>query len=122
MVGCTCILVILNTLKISEKIMIIITGKIKVQSSEELARVKEALIRRAQKSRTDKGNIEYIFSQNLEDPTEIILTEKWTDLASLQEHLQIPDEEFSKIIGSALIERAVVLSHEATAERTLLER
>lgn len=102
--------------------MIIITGKIKVQSFEEITRVKEALIRRAQKSRTDKGNIEYIFSQNLEDPTEIILTEKWTDLASLQEHLQIPDEEFSKIIGSVLIERAVVLSHEATAERTLLER
>lgn len=102
--------------------MIIITGKIKVQSSEALARVKDALIRRAQKSRTDKGNIEYIFSQNLEDPTEIILTEKWTDITSLQEHLQIPDEEFSTIIGSALIEQAVVLSHEVTAERTLLER
>ncbi|WP_299491090.1 antibiotic biosynthesis monooxygenase [Acaryochloris sp. IP29b_bin.137] len=102
--------------------MIIITGKIKVQSSEELVRVKDALIRRAQKSRSDPGNVEYIFSQNIEDPSELILTEKWADVASLQEHLKIPDEEFSKIIGSALIERAVVTSHEVSAERTLLER
>ncbi|WP_299402099.1 antibiotic biosynthesis monooxygenase family protein [Acaryochloris sp. IP29b_bin.148] len=102
--------------------MIIITGKIKVQSSEELSRVKDALIRRARKSRTDNGNIEYIFSQNLEDPTELILTEKWTDETSLQEHLDIPDEEFSQLISSALIERMVVTSSEMTAERTLLER
>lgn len=102
--------------------MIIITGKIKVQSSEEVEKVKDALRRRAQQSRTDHGNIEYVFSQNLEDPTEIILTEKWTDVTSLQEHLKVPDEEFSKIIGSALIERALVTSNEVTAERTLLER
>ncbi len=49
--------------------MLIITGTIKIESEEELARVKDALTRRAQRSRADEGNIDYVFSQNLEDPT-----------------------------------------------------
>lgn len=102
--------------------MIVITGRIKVQSIEELHRVKDGLIRRAQRSRADNGNIEYMFSQNLEDPTEIILTEKWVDETSLQDHLNIPDEEFTQIISSAHITKALVTSNEVKAERILLER
>jgi quinol monooxygenase YgiN len=56
--------------------MIVITGIIKLESENELARVKEALIRRAIRSRADAGNIDYVFAQSLEDPTEIRLTEK----------------------------------------------
>ena len=102
--------------------MLIITGTIKVESEQELARVKDALIRRAERSRTDEGNIDYVFAQNLEDPTEIRLTEKWQSEATLNAHLQIPDEEFSAIIGSAKILRAVVSASEVTSERELLNR
>ncbi len=102
--------------------MIIITGVIKVESEGELNRVKSALARRAERSRADKGNLQYVFSQNIEEPTEVILTEKWEDEVSLQAHLAVPDEEFSKIITSGLIQSAVVVSGEVASERVLLER
>ncbi|MFT4583829.1 MAG: quinol monooxygenase YgiN [Gammaproteobacteria bacterium] len=102
--------------------MIVITGIIKLESENELARVKEALIRRAIRSRADAGNIDYVFAQSLEDPTEIRLTEKWEDEATLNAHLKIPDEEFGVIITTAKIERAVVVSSEVSSERELLNR
>ena len=102
--------------------MLIITGTIKVESEEEVARVKDALVRRAERSRADEGNIDYVFAQNLEDPTEIRLTEKWQSEATLNAHLQIPDKEFSEIIGSARIRRAVVTASDVNSERELLNR
>mgnify|MGYP001191211439 CR=1 FL=1 len=91
--------------------MLIITGTIK-----------DALMRRAQRSRADEGNMDYVFSQNLEDPTEIRLTEKWESEATLTAHLQISDDEFAEVVGSAKIESAVVTSNEVTKERELLNR
>jgi quinol monooxygenase YgiN len=102
--------------------MIVITGTIKLESVDELERVKEALIRRAVRSRADAGNIGYVFSQSLEDPTEIRLTEKWEDETTLNAHLKIPDDEFGTIITTAKIERAIVVSSEVTAEKELLNR
>ncbi|MFT4561543.1 MAG: quinol monooxygenase YgiN [Gammaproteobacteria bacterium] len=102
--------------------MIVITGTIKLESVDELERVKAALIRRAVRSRADAGNIDYVFSQSLEDPTEIRLTEKWEDETTLNAHLKIPDEEFGVIITTAKIERAIVVSSEVTAEKELLNR
>ncbi|MGI9285299.1 MAG: putative quinol monooxygenase [Pseudomonadales bacterium] len=102
--------------------MLIITGTIKVESEEELARVKDALVRRAKKSRADEGNIDYVFAKNLEDPTEIRLTEKWEDEATLTAHLETPDDEFDAVISAAKIERAMVVSHEVSSKRELLNR
>lgn len=53
--------------------MVIVLGKITLQSADETDRVLGALIVRAQKSRADKGNIEYSFSRSLEDAKEILL-------------------------------------------------
>ncbi len=102
--------------------MLIITGIIKTSSEQELEQVKSALIKRAVKSRQDKGNIDYAFSVNIEDPTEIRLTEKWESEELLNAHLQIPDEEFSAVVGAASIESAVVVSNEVTGEKQLLNR
>ncbi len=102
--------------------MIIITGTIKLETEDELNRVKPALNRRAERSRADKGNLQYVFSQNIEEPTEVILIEKWENEVSLHAHLQVPDEEFSEILNTALIQRAVVVSSEVVSERVLLER
>lgn len=102
--------------------MIIITGTIKVETEDEFTRVKDALVRRAKRSREDEGNIDYVFSQNLEDPTIIHLTEKWKNDTVLNAHLQIPDEEFGTILDTAKIERATVVSYEIAKERVLLER
>jgi len=102
--------------------MLIVTGIIKTESLEELERVKGALVSRAVKSRGDEGCIAYTFSVNLEDSTEIMLTEKWESEESLNAHLQIPDEEFSSVIGTAKIERAIVVSHEVTSGKELLNR
>lgn len=102
--------------------MLIINGTIKLESVDEVDRVSAALVRRAGRSRADAGNIDYVFTRNLEDPTEIRLFEKWTDEASLDAHLQQPDEEFNAILATAKIERAVVVASDVAGERELLNR
>ena len=102
--------------------MIIISGVINVESEEELQRVRAALIRRAERSRSDAGNIDYVFAQNLENPTEIRLIEQWESEQLLNQHLQIPDDEFQEVIGTAKITSARVVAHDGDNERVLLER
>ena len=102
--------------------MLIITGTIRLESEAELERVEGALSRRAQRSRSDAGNIDYVFARSLEDPCEIRLVEKWEDEASLNAHLALPDEEFNDVIANARIERAIVTAHDASNERELMKR
>jgi len=102
--------------------MLIITGTIKLESEDEFARVRAALVRRAERSRADEGNLDYVFTQNLEDPTEIRLVEKWISEELLNAHLQQPDEEFNNIIATAKIDSAVVVASDINGERELLRR
>jgi len=102
--------------------MILVTGSIKLESEEELENVRQALIGRAQRSRKDAGCIAYVFSQSLEDSTEIILTEKWESAELLQAHLEIPDEEFGALLSTAKITAATIVSNEADEERVLMQR
>lgn len=102
--------------------MVIISGSIKLTSESELLSVKDALIRRAVRSRADAGNIDYVFTQSLEDPTEIRLIEKWQDEDSLNAHLKIPDEEFNAVLANAKIVSASVLSSTVSSEKELMKR
>jgi len=102
--------------------MIIITGTIRVETEQEFLSVREALVARVERSRKDSGNIEYAFSQNLADPCLIHLMEKWEDEASLQAHLEIPDEEFSEVMTNVSIVSARVTSYEAANEKVLMSR
>ena len=102
--------------------MIIITGTIKVESEKEFLSVREALVARTRRSKKDKGNIEYAFSQDLADPGLVHLIEKWEDEASLHAHLEIPDEEFSQVMTNANIVSARVTSYEAADEKLLMSR
>ena len=102
--------------------MIIITGTIKVETEQEFLSVRGALIARAQRSRKDSGNIEYACSQNIADPGLIHLIEKWEDEASLQAHLEIPDEEFSEVMTNTSIVSARVTSYAAANEKVLMSR
>lgn len=102
--------------------MLIILGTIKLESAAEADRLLPALQRRAARSRRDEGNIDYVFTRNLEEPTEIRLIEKWTSEASLNAHLAQADEEFDRTLASAKIERAVVVASDIAGERELLKR
>lgn len=102
--------------------MIIVTGIFELESPEEAAQVKQALINRAQRSRKDAGCIEYDFSQSLEEATQLRLTEKWESAEALQAHLEIVDEEFNTVMGTAKISRSIVVSNEAGEDRVLMER
>lgn len=102
--------------------MVIVLGKITLQSADEATRVLSALIDRAKKSRADEGNIEYSFSRSLEDTKEILLTEVWESEALLMAHLQIPDPDFNNVLATARIERAVVKAYDALNERVLMTR
>ncbi len=102
--------------------MILVTGSIKFESKEELENVSQALIGRAQRSRKDAGCITYVFSRSLEDPSEIILTEKWESAELLQAHLEIPDEEFAVLLTTAKIASATIVSNTSSEEQVLMQR
>jgi quinol monooxygenase YgiN len=102
--------------------MIIVTGTVNFESLDEVEQVTQALISRAQRSRKDAGCIGYSFSKNLEDPTEICLTEKWESAELLQAHLEIVDGKFNTLLDTAKITRAIVVSREASEDRILMER
>ncbi len=102
--------------------MIIVTGSIKLESVEEFESARQALMNRAQRSRADAGCIDYAFSENLEDPTEIRLTEKWENAELLQAHLEILDEEFNAVMATAKISTANIVSNEAGENRGLMQR
>ncbi len=102
--------------------MVIVLGKITLQTATEADRVLTALIARAQKSRADAGNLEYSFSRNLEDPKEILLTEVWESEGLLMAHLQIPDPDFNNVLATAKIENAVVKAYDGSNERLLMKR
>ena len=102
--------------------MVIILGTIKLESEREARRVHNGLITRATRSRADAGNLDYVFSFNVEDPTEVCLTEVWESDELLKAHLAIPDPEFSNILTTAKIERARVVAYDGSNERVLMSR
>lgn len=102
--------------------MIIVTGKIEVSSSDEIERVRSALVRRAEKSRADEGCLDYVFSVAVDKPTEIRLFEVWESEELLDAHLLVPDEEFNQMLAGAAISSARVVMHEVAESRELMAR
>lgn len=102
--------------------MLVILDTITLESADEVERLAPVLKSRAERSRRDAGNIDYVFTRNLEDPTEIRLLEKWTNEAALNAHLQQADEAFDHALANAAIKRAVVVASDIAGERELLRR
>ena len=100
--------------------MIIVSGSIKFASVEELENAKQALKDRAARSREDAGCTDYVLSQNLEDPAQILLSEKWESDELLKAHLVIPDEEFGALMATAKIASAIIVSSESGEEQILM--
>ncbi|MBD3648119.1 MAG: antibiotic biosynthesis monooxygenase [Pseudomonadales bacterium] len=91
-------------------------------SEKQIEEVREILIKRAERSRQDDGCRDYAFSINIEDPRELRLVERWESEEKLMAHLNTPDEEFTRIIDTTEVERAIVVVSEVTVERELLKR
>lgn len=102
--------------------MIIVLGKIVLDSPAEADRLLAALAARAHRSRADAGNLEYVFSRSLESASEIRLTEIWESEALLMAHLQVPDPDFNALLATARIRSALVKAYDGTNERTLMTR
>ena len=102
--------------------MILVTGKIELASLEEVARVKAALMRRAEKSRADEGCLEYVFSVELDNPRQIRLFEMWQSEELLNAHLMVPDDEFNLLLANADIKTARVDMHDVSTSRELMSR
>ena len=81
--------------------MIIVSGTIEVGSEAEIDRVRAALVHRAEKSRSDKGCVDYVFSVSVDRSTEIRLFEMWESEELLNAHLMVPDEEFNSMLSEA---------------------
>ena len=102
--------------------MVIILGTIKLESAADFDKIEDVLVRRAERSKADQGNIEYAFSRGIEDPAEIRLTEIWESEESLNTHLQLPDDEFNAMLEATNIASAIVTLYTSTDERVLMKR
>ena len=78
--------------------MLVTTGTIQLGEQTDVPGITQVLSNRAKRSRKDKGCIDYAFSVSVENPKEIRLIEKWESEELLNQHLQIPDPEFSRAL------------------------
>ena len=102
--------------------MRVITGRFIVDSASEVARVRDALVGRVERSRGHAGCIDYQFAQSLVDPCEILLVDKWASQGDLDAHMAIPDTEFSEVLATARIRSLHIFVCEAGEERVMMER
>ena len=102
--------------------MLVIVGTIVFESADDISEVRDALVRRAQRSRNDEGCLDYQFSVALDAPNEIRLIEVWESEQTLQAHLDVPDPEFNELVARGSFSSAVVEAHSVSATREMLRR
>ncbi len=69
--------------------MIIVNAKI-VSDADNIRAMQTAIAKMEEASRAEEGCDDYTFSVELNDPNVIRITERWVDMAALQNHFGLP--------------------------------
>ena len=94
--------------------MIIVNGRIET-TSEAIAAAKDAVAAMETASRAESGCHDYTFSVELNDPNVIRITERWEDMAALEDHFATPHmAEFQKVMAANPPKSATVYFYDAT--------
>jgi quinol monooxygenase YgiN len=99
--------------------VIVVVGKIEVESPEDITRIEEALKARMTRTRAEPGNLDYSFSVEIGTPTVMYVNEKWVNQAALNAHLDIIDDEFSAAISTAHAINVSLHAYAVSSEQNL---
>jgi quinol monooxygenase YgiN len=69
--------------------MIVVNGTIR-STEDDIRALREAVAKMESLSRAEQGCDDYTFSIELNEPTVVRITERWTSLEALQAHFQAP--------------------------------
>jgi quinol monooxygenase YgiN len=98
---------------------ILVHGRARIRS-DKLEAVRTAAIHMSKASQTEPGCRRYQFSQDLADPTVLVLTEEWTSEEALRTHLASPAfAEFAELFGQAVDGAPQFVRFNAADERPL---
>lgn len=104
--------------------MIIVEGWVRLESAEEVARLREAALEMMRATRTtETGCLEYAYAIDLADPSLLRVVERWADAGALDAHFQTPHmAAFGQAIAGARILEMSVKAYAAEELRTLMRR
>lgn len=93
--------------------MIVVTGIVEVDP-ENLEAMKGAMAAMEQASRAEPGCGDYTFSVEVNDPSKVRITERWTDKAALAEHFASPHmAAFQEAMGQHPPKQMTITFYEA---------
>lgn len=104
--------------------MIIVEGWVRLESADEIERLRSAAIETARATKADEpGCLEYAYAIDLGDKSLLRIIERWTDEAALSAHLETQHvAAFRQTIANAKIASASVKIYSGESVRTLMER
>ncbi|VAW02227.1 hypothetical protein MNBD_ALPHA06-1357 [hydrothermal vent metagenome] len=101
--------------------MIVISGYVDFQSSEEIERMQADGIKMVEATREETGCIEYGFALDMLNPCRMRIYETWADQAALDAHMASPHMAvFNGVIASAKLAGASVLAYPASEPKKLI--
>jgi quinol monooxygenase YgiN len=104
--------------------MVIVEGWVRLESSDEIERLRGATIEVIRASRAEEpGCLDYACAIDLSDSTLLRIVERWKDEASLSAHFTAPHvAAFSQVLAGARIVGASVKAYSGEVIRPVMER
>ena len=104
--------------------MIIIQGWVRLESSEEIERLRVAATEMMRATKAEEpGCLAYAYANDLAEPTLLHVIERWTEEAALTAHFATPHmAAFGEAMAGAKILAMSVKAYAGEEVRTLMER
>ena len=100
--------------------MIIVTGEVRFGEGE-IERLKDAMAANIATTRGEQGCEHYSYAVDLADPKLLHVSERWSDQAAIDAHMQSPHmAEFMGAIGQSQVESMSIRMYRAEFAGTLL--
>ena len=100
--------------------MIIVMGSIRMAAAE-IERLAPDMATQMAATNAEDGCEQYIFSRDVTDPDQLLISERWRDADALTAHSQSPHmANFNRVMAGAKIESISVKAYEVASVRTLI--
>lgn len=100
--------------------MIIVNGTVRFGAGE-IDRLKDAMARNVEATRTEEGCEHYAYAVDVSDPNLLHVAERWCDNAAIERHMASPHMGmFMAEIGASKVEAISIKAYEASFLRNVL--